>query len=196
MLNRVRVMFGAVLVAVLVAASASAAAKKAPAGSVPGEDDFRSATGYTMALMEHCKAVNRLARAKGPFKAELAREHAAEITRSAASASRHVKGYLAALGSDQRVLVTAQSGAQQAGESAMVRLAAQLDDSLKAASPDRKVVADAVTDLYLAAKDLLVSHKAAGKALGIPAATPPRKPVPRKPKAAPESARAGAVASE
>ena len=196
MLNRVRVMLGTVLVAVLVAASASAAAKKAPAGVVPGEDDFRSATGYTMALMEHCKAVNRLARGKGPFQTELAREHAAEITRNAASASRHVKGYLAALGNDQRVLVSAQSGAQQAGESAMVRLAAQLDESLKAASPDRKAVADAVTDLYLAAKDLMVSHKAAGKALGISAATPPRKPVPRKPKAAPESARAATVASE
>ena len=183
MLNRVRVMLGAVIVAVLVAASASAAAKKVSVGTVPGEDDFRSATGYTMALMEHCKAVNRLARGKGAFKSELAREHAAEITRSAASASRHLKGYLAALGDDQRVLVTAQSGAQQAGESAMVRLAAQLDETLKADSPDRMAVSTAVTDLYLAAKDLLISHKAAGKTLGIAAATPPRKPAPRKPKA-------------
>ena len=201
MLNRVRMISGAVLVAVLVAASASAAAKKTAGAVVPGEDDFRSATGYTTVLMEHCKAVNRLARGKGAFKADLAREHAAEITRSADSASRHVKGYLAALGSDQRVLVTAQSGAQQAGESAMVRLAAQLDETLKADSPDRKVVADAVTDLYLVAKDLLVSHKAAGKALGIAAATPPRKATPRKPtvrkpKAAPDSARASAKASK
>lgn len=196
MLNRVRVMLGTVLVAVLVVASASAAAKKAPAGAVPGEDDFRSVTGYTVVLMEHCKAVNRLARGKGEFKAELAREHVAEITRSAASASRHVKGYLASLGDDQRVLVTAQTGAQQAGESAMVQLAAALDGVLKQASPDRVAVSTAVTELYLAAKDLLISHKAAGKTLGIAAATPPRKPAPRKPKApkapklkkAPESA--------
>lgn len=195
MLNRVRVITGAVVVAVLLAAGASAAPKKV-SETVPGEEDFRSATGYTVALMEHCKAVNRLARGKGAFKADLAREHAAEISRSAASVSRHMKTYLAALGSDQQVLVTAQSGAQQAGESAMVRLAGRLDEALKADAPDRNAVADAVTDLYLAAKDLLVSHKAAGKALGIPAATPPRKPAPRKPKSAPVSARSTAVAAQ
>lgn len=183
MLNRVRVALGAGLVAVLLTASASAAGKKVTGASVAGEDDFRSVTGYTVVLMEHCKAVNRLAKSKGAFKVELAREHAAEITRSASSASRHVKTYLSSLGDDQRVLVTAQSGAQQAGETALVQLASQLDSVLKSESPDRAAVVTAVTDLYLVAKDMLVSHKAAGKALGIAAATPPRKAVPRKPKA-------------
>ncbi|MCC6743654.1 MAG: hypothetical protein IT175_07300 [Acidobacteria bacterium] len=192
MLKVVRTVLGTVLATVVAITGASAAGKKAVTGSVPGEEDFRSATGYTVVLMEHCKAVNRLARGKGAFNVELAREHAAEITRSAASASRHVKDYLASLGQDQKVLVTAQSGAQQAGETAVVQLAGKLDSVLQQASPDRAAVSNTVTELYLAAKDLLVSHKAAGKTLGIAAATPPRKAAPRKPRApkAPKAANA------
>lgn len=196
MVNWVKVTASAVLVTLLSVSGVLAAGKRAPAAAVAGEEDFRSATGYTVVLMEHCKAINKLSKAKGAFNAELAREHAGEISRSAAAASRHMRGYLSALGADQRVLVSAQSGAQEAGESAMVRFAGELDASLKGASPDRKAVTDAVTNLYLAAKDLLTSHRAAGKALGISAAPPPRKAVPRKPKAVPETARVSTGASD
>lgn len=192
MLTQIRAVAAAGIVVVLAAAASAGGAKKAaPAGAVPGEDQYRSATGYTVALMEHCKAINRLARAKGDFNAELAREHSAEVVRNASSASRHVKGYLSALGGDQRGMVVAQSAAEEASDDAIQRYAAALKDALGAPSPDRNAVASAATDLYLAAKDLLTAHKTAGKSLGIRAATPPRRAVPRKPKAPKEAVAKG-----
>jgi hypothetical protein len=184
MLNGVRAAFASLLVVVFMTTAALAGGKKAPAASaVPGEDDYRSATGYTVAVMEHCKAINRLARGKGGFNVDLAREHAAEVERNAALAARHLKGFEGALGADQRTLIAAASSGPSQGD--MTRLAESLGATLKSPSPDRKAVGETVTQLYLAAKDLLAAHKAAGKTLGIKAATPPRKATPRKPKAAP-----------
>jgi hypothetical protein len=183
MLNQIRAASAALVVAALAtAASAGGGKAAAKATAIPGEDDFRSATGYTVALMEHCKAINKLARGKGAFNAELAREHAEELSRNATSASRHRQGYASALGAGQRSQVSAELTTQETSEGAMMRYASALDDALKGASPDRKAVADTVTDLYLAAKDFLTAQKSAGKTLGIRAATPPRKAAPRKPR--------------
>lgn len=184
MLNQFRAAAAAALVGVLAVTAAAQGAKKAPAAPVAGEDDYRSATGYTVAVMEHCKAINRLARGTGAFNAELAREHSAEISRNVASASRHLKGYATALDAGQRGQVSDQFAVQSTSEDTVARLAAQLGDTLKSSSPDRSSVASTVTALYLAERDLLTAHKAAGKTLGIRAATPPRNPTPRKPKAA------------
>ncbi len=173
------------LLVLTVAASAFAAGAKKPATPnvyVAGEDDYRSATGYTVAAMEHCKAINKLARAKGTFNVTLAREHAAEVSRNVASASRHLKGYSDALAADLRGQVTEQIATQAASDGVVQRLSAALGDALKSSSPDRKAVAETVTSLYLAERDILTAHKEAGKTLGIRAATPPHKPTPRKPK--------------
>jgi hypothetical protein len=188
MLTQIRAVAAAgIVVALAAAASAGGAKKAAPASAVPGEDQYRSATGYTVAVMEHCKAINKLARAKGDFNAELAREHSTEVVRNASSASRHLKGYLSALAGDQRTMVVAQAAAEEASDDAIQRYAAALKDAVGSPSPDRKAVAGAATDLYLAAKDLLTAHKTAGKSLGIRAATPPRRATPRKPKAPKEA---------
>lgn len=184
MTTLVRAGASTLLIISLVAGAALAGGKKTPkASAVPGQDDYRSATGYTVALMEHCKAVNKLARDKGDFNVELAREHAAEASRNAASLARHTTGYMNALDSERRGQISEQSAVQESSESRIAQLAGALSDALKAPSPDRKAVAQVATDLYLAAKDFLTAHKAAGKLLGIRAATPPRKPSPRKPKA-------------
>jgi hypothetical protein len=132
--------------------------------------------------MEHCKANNKLARGKGAFDVELAREHAAEASRNAESASRHLKGYMSSLDAGRRGQVAEQTAAQASSGSTISRLSTSLGAALEGASPDRKAVAETATELYLAAKDLLAAHKAAGKALGIRAATPPRKPGPPKPR--------------
>lgn len=195
MLTHVRAACAATLALTLTAAVAVAGTQKS-AGPVPGEDDFRSVTGYTVALMEHCKAANKLARNKGSFNATLAREHAAEIARAAEAATRHAKSYQMALGPEQRTLVADPGGVQGQATAAMTRLAGALDQATKSPSPDRKLVAETVTELFLVAKDFLAAHKAAGKALRIGAATPPRKSVPkpprapRKPKASAETAMA------
>lgn len=184
MLTKIRAISAVLAVAVLATAAIAGGSKTAaPARTVPGEDDYRSATGYTVAVMEHCKAINKLARGKGAFNADLAREHAAEVSRNAASAARHQKGYLSALDSASRGQVADAVATQGTSETTIQRLSATLADSLKSPSPDRKAVADAVTDLYLAARDFMTAHKSAGKTLGIRAATPPRKATPRKPKA-------------
>lgn len=195
MLSQIRVAAAAALVAVLATAAVAQSGKKSPAVLVPGEDEYRSATGYTVAVMEHCKAINRLARGTGGFNAELAREHAAEISRNVASASRHLKGYAAALDSGRRGQVSDQFALQTTNEGDVARLAVALGDALKSPSPDRKTVAETVTALYLAERDLLAAHRAAGKTLGIRAATPPRNPTPRKPKAPKSGARADDSAS-
>jgi hypothetical protein len=189
MTKQLRAVAAALLAVGISAGAASAGARKtAPAGPVPGEDQYRSATGYTVAVMEHCKAINKLARAKGDFNLALAREHAEEVARNASSASRHLKGYVAALGTDRRGQVVAHTTVEGASDDAVQRFAAALTDALGVATPDRKAVSQAATDLYLAAKDLMAAHKTAGKTLGIRAATPPRRAVPRKPKPPKEGA--------
>lgn len=171
---------GAIAAILTVAAVAGAAQRGASrAKPIPGEDEYRSATGYTVAAMEHCKAINRLARGVGPFNAALAREHASEVTRNITALSKHIQSYQTALGPDERSAVSIQSDSQKSWESQINRLSAQLSEQLKGGSPDRKIVADTVTDLYLATRELLNSHKAAGKTLGIRAATPPRKTIPK-----------------
>jgi hypothetical protein len=186
MLKGVRAAFASLLVVVFLTTAAIAGGKKATAvAAVPGEDDYRSATGYTVAVMEHCKAINRLARGRGGFNVELAREHASEVERNAQLAARHLKGFDAALGADQRTLIADVGPASQSSQADVTRLSASLATSLKSPTPDRKAVGETVTELYLAAKDLLAAHKAAGKTLGIKAATPPRKATPRKPRSAP-----------
>lgn len=181
MFTQIRAASAALLVAAL-ALAAGAGTKKAAGGPVPGEDEYRSATGYAVALMEHCKAINKMARGKGSFNVDLAREHAAEASRNAESASRHLKGYISALDAGQRGQVSDQVATQETSEGAIGRLSSALGATLKGHAPDRKAVADTATELYLAAKDLLTAHKAAGKTLGIRAATPPHKPGPPRPR--------------
>jgi hypothetical protein len=182
MLNRVRSIAVAALVVASLAAGASAGQKRAARAPVPGEDAHRSATAHVVALMEHCKAVNKLARNKGDFDVALAREHAAEVSRAAGALARHFDGYMSALGAEQRMLVADAGSVQQRAEGDVVRLAAALEGSVKSGTPDRKQVATHATELYLAAKDFLTAHKAAAKTLKISAATPPRKATPRKPR--------------
>src|SRR4051812_2448005 len=97
MTKTLRAAAAAALISVVATVAAAQAPKKPKAAAVPGEDEYRSATGYTVAVMEHCKAINKLAQGSGPFNVALAREHAAEITRNASSASRHRKSYVSAL---------------------------------------------------------------------------------------------------
>jgi hypothetical protein len=182
MLNRVRSIAVAALLVGALAAGATAAQKRVARGPVPGEDAHRSVTAHVVSLMEHCKAVNKLARNKGDFDVALAREHAAEVSRAAGAAARHFEGYMSALGAEQRMLVADAGSVQQRTEGEVARLAAALEGSLKAAAPDRKQVATHATDLYLAAKDFITAHKAAAKTLKISAASPPRKAAPRKPR--------------
>jgi hypothetical protein len=158
----------------VVAVPAAAIGRPAKAQQIPGEDAFRSVAGYHAAVMEHCKAINKLARGRGAFNVELAREHAAEVSRNLTSASRHVESYLAAPGADKG---TAGVVGSKQGESE--RLAAALGQALGGTSPDRKAVAAAATELYLAERDLVTAHKTAGKTLGIRPATAPRKASPR-----------------
>ena len=182
MLTHIRAALAAVVVAALATAAVAGGKVASKATAIPGEDEFRSATGYTVAVMEHCKAINKLARGKGTFNAELAREHAAEVARSVSSISRHRKEYVSALASGQRDQVSVEISTQESSESAIMHYSSALSDSLKGPAPNRMAVADAVTDLYLAAKDFLAAQKSAGKTLGIRAATPPRKAAPPKPR--------------
>ena len=182
MMNRVRSIAAAAVAVALLAAGATAGQKRAARTPVPGEDAYRSVTAHAVALMEHCKAVNKLARGKGDFDLALAREHAAEVSRAAGAVARHFDGFMSALGSERRMLVADAGSVQQRAEGEVVRFAAALEASVKSGSPDRMQVSNNATELYLAAKDFLTAHKAAGKTLKISAATPPRKATPRKPK--------------
>lgn len=170
---------GALFLMAAMAVSASAAGRTAKEGSVPGEDAFRSAAGYHTAVMEHCKTINKLARGRGAFNVELAREHMSEVKRNLASASRHVSSYLTALGAERKGTVSEQTGIVTGKQAESERLASALDRDLGATAPDRKAVASTVTELYLAERELVVAHKAAGKTLGIGMATAPRKASPR-----------------
>jgi hypothetical protein len=178
MTQRIYRALGAILLA-MVAIPAMAAGRTTKTEQVPGEDAFRSAAGYHTAVMEHCKAINKLARGRGAFNVALAREHAGEVTRNLASASRHVESYLAALGMERKSTVSEQASVVSGKQSESERLAAVLGEALGAAAPDRKAIASTVTDLYLAERDLVTAHKAAGKTLGISLATAPRKGSPR-----------------
>jgi hypothetical protein len=183
----------AALVLALLSGTAAAQRKRASSQPVPGENAYRSAAGYHAAVMEHCKAINKLARSRSDFDVELAREHAAEIGRNLEAASRHMSAYLAALAPEQR---TSAGGAVEAKQGEAKRLGAALSGALSTASPDPKQVVAAVTDLYLAERDLVAAHKAGGKALGISLASAPRKPGPprkRAPKAKAAPAEVGAV---
>jgi len=183
MVTKIRAAAAAALLAAVAISAAAQSPKRKPAQAVPGEDEYRSATGYTVAAMEHCKAINKLARGTGGFNAELAREHAAEVTRNLAAASRHLKTYASSLDAGRRDQVSGPFATQSTSEDSIARFTSQLGDVLKSPSPDRKAVAETVTSLYLAERDLLTAHKEAGKTLGIRAATPPHKAAPRKPKA-------------
>jgi len=193
MKQRILTALGASILMVAIGISASAAGRTTKkTGPVPGEDAFRSATGYHAAVMEHCKAINKLARGRGAFNVELAREHATELKRNLASAARHVTSYISALGVEQRGTVSDQTGVVAGKQSESEQLATTLDRALNASSPDRKAVASTVTDLYLAERELVTAHKAAGKTLGIGLATAPHKAAPRSPTAR-KSAKDGAA---
>src|SRR5262245_18474685 len=178
MTQRIYRALGAVLLA-MVAIPAMAAGRTTKTAQVPGEDAYRRAAGYHTAVMEHCKAINKLARGRGAFNVALAREHAGEVTRNLASASRHVESYLSALGAERRSTVSEQASVVSGKQGESERLAAALGEALGAGTPDRKAIASTVTDLYLAERDLVVAHKAAGKTFGISMATAPRKVSPR-----------------
>jgi hypothetical protein len=199
MTQRIYRVLGALLLAAATAVPSVAAGRTTKAGEVPGEDAYRSAAGYHTAVMEHCKAINKLARAKGAFNVELAREHAAEVSRNLASASRHVESYLAALGPDRKGSVSEHAGIVAGKQGESQRLASVLGEALGTGAPDRKTIASTVTDLYLAERDLVTAHKAAGKTLGIRLATAPRKAAPRPasarkpPKSAEKAATGGQI---
>ena len=118
-----RLCIGAVA-AVLAATVAVAGPKKVAKGPIAGEDDYRSAIGYTVAVMEHCKALNRLTKTRGSYNGELAREHAGEVVRNAESATRHVSAYVATTGAgtvtvaetDKPSLGTAEANFERASE--------------------------------------------------------------------------------
>ena len=179
MTKQIRGALMAAFVAVVLVTTATAAGKrKAQTGPVAGEDEYRSAAGYHAAAMEHCKEVNKLARGLGAFNLELAREHAAEVTRNLAAANKHMVGYLTALSAEQKGKVTEQSAVADTKRAESDRMASELGEALRQPTPDRKSVANAATSLYLAERELVAAHKLAGKALGISAASAPRKPRP------------------
>jgi hypothetical protein len=181
-------MFATCLSICLLAAQAAAAPPgRAAKSQVPGEDNFRSYAGYTVAVMEHSKAVNKLARNAGSFNVELAKEHTVEIARNVASATRHFAAYQAALGVQQRAALSGQAD-EETQQAEVSRLAGSLSSLVAGPNPDRKAVATAATDLYLAARNCANAHKAAGKALGITQSPTPRHPAPRKPKTGTEVA--------
>lgn len=182
MLKRIRLATAAALLVASAAGVTLAAQKGGARAPIAGEDDFRSVTAHAVALMEHCKMVHKLAKSRGDLNVGITREHAAETARSAEALARHFDAYMSLLPAEQRTLVADAGGIQQAASASVVRLAGELTAAVKAASPDRKVVGERATELYLAAKQLLAAHKAAGKTLKISAASPPRKPSPRKPR--------------
>lgn len=180
--HSIRTAVTALAAAAVLATSALAAGKSAATTQpVPGEDDYRSAAGYHAAAMEHCKEVNRLARGRGGFNVALAREHAAEANRNIELANRHMASYLGALSPDQKGQIAAEASIGEAKRGETAKLASALDQALGAGSPDRKLVASMVTDLYVAERDLVAAHKSAGKTLGIRLATAPHKAGPRDP---------------
>jgi hypothetical protein len=196
MTHQIRGLIVSLLVLAALAAPAVAAQRKrASAQPVAGENAYRSAAGYHAAVMEHCKAINKLARSRASFDVELAREHAAEVSRNLDAASKHMASYLAALGPEQRSQTAAEGSATEAKQAEAKRLGAALAGVLSTAAPDPKQVVSAVTDLYLAERELVTTHKAAGKALGIGLSTAPRKSTPRKrgPKAKTSEAQVGVV---
>lgn len=162
-MNTVIRVAAALVLAVSLLAAPCAAQRKSKA-VVPGEDSFRSAAGYHTAVMEHCKQINKLARGRGDFNVTLAREHGAEVGRNLAAAVRH-----------QAQFEAVNPQATSSSVAACERHAKVLEDALKAASPDRKAVAAAATELFLAERELVTSQKAAAKSLGISMATTPRK---------------------
>src|SRR5438105_1182968 len=165
MRHQIRDLVAALLIAAVCGVSASAAGKATTSQPVPGEDEYRSAVGYHAAVMEHCKEINGLARARGSFNVALAREHAAEVSRNLGSASKHMTDYLAALNAEQKGHVDAQSTVAASKQGESERLAAALGDALDGAAPDRKLVVSTITQLYLAERDLVTAEKVAGKAL-------------------------------
>ncbi len=164
------------------AKSAHSGPKKVAKGPVAGEDDYRSAIGYTVAVMEHCKALNRLTKTKGSYNAELAREHAVEVVRNSESATRHVNAFVSTSGAAP--VATTDAPSLEQSLATVRQFATALDQLTKTGAADRNAVASTSTELYLAAKDMLAAEKASGKAMGIASATPPRKPgaKPKKPK--------------
>ena len=188
----------AALAAALVAAPCLAAEKERKASQpVAGENQYRSASGYHTAVMEHCRELSTLAKGKGEFNVALAREQASEVARNLEAAGKHMAGYLGALTDEQKGMVAEQSAVASAKQGESARLAARLGEALGGPNPDRSVVAATVRDLYLSERDLLAAHKVAGKTLGIRAASAPQgtRPPGSRPKRSKASADGVASAS-
>src|ERR1051325_6119932 len=93
MTQRIRAVAAMLLTTVLAGAVVAGGRATTPRQQVAGADDYRSAVEYHAAVMNHCKAINTLARARGAFNVTLAREHSEEVSRNLSSAAKHLSGY-------------------------------------------------------------------------------------------------------